>query len=429
MAWYAVDAIDDALGVTRSFLFPFSWGRWLRLAAIVLFLGGGNSVNLPSDVPSLPQGTETPPMFVSQSTARLLVLLVAALVVVGVVLAVVSAVMRFVFLDALRTDEVLVRRPFRRRFWMGIRFLLFNLVVGLLLVAGVVMLVIALTAGGVAVLGAIDPGDLQLGAGVAGAVVVGLVALALVVGLVAFFHFTRAFVAPTMVATERGVLASWGRFLDVLRAEPWQFAVYLVVRLLLNIAVAIAAGIVTAVAGGVVVIGGLVVGLAVVLAFGGLSAATQSTAGLVAIGVVAALTIAVLLVLVILPVRIVVQTFLTGYELAVLGDADADLAILADFGLDDGAGAATDTGDGSGRGPVVVEAGDPIEPADDTPDAGDEGESGADESAFVFGQVEEPDEDDVGGDDPGGDGAGDDSGDDASDGDDDSTGEPYWRDS
>lgn len=426
MAWYAVDAIDDALGVTRSFLFPFSWGRWLRLAAIVLFLGGGNSVNLPSDVPSMPRETGTPPTALDPSTARLLVLLVAALVVLGVVLAVVSAVMRFVFLDALRTDEVRVRRPFRRRFWMGIRFLLFNLVVGLLLVAGVVMLVIALTAGGVAVLGAIDPPDLQLGAGVAGAVVLGLVALVLVVGLVAFFHFTRAFVAPTMVATERGVLASWGRFWDVLRAEPWQFAVYLVVRLLLNIAVAIAAGIVTAVAGGVVVIGGLVVGLAIVLAFGGLSAATQSTAGLVAIGVVAALTLAVLLVLVILPVRIVVQTFLTGYELAVLGDADTDLAILADFGLDDGDRGAADTGDEPGRGPVVVEAGDPIEPAGDTPEAGDEGESVGDESAFVFGQVEDADE--PGGDDTG-DSAGDDTDDDTDGSDDDSASEPYWRDS
>ena len=37
MSLYAVDAIDDALSATRSFLWPFDRGRWLRLALVVFF--------------------------------------------------------------------------------------------------------------------------------------------------------------------------------------------------------------------------------------------------------------------------------------------------------------------------------------------------------------------------------------------------------
>ncbi|MFB6250998.1 MAG: hypothetical protein ABEI27_04825 [Halobellus sp.] len=70
MTLYALDAIDDAAAAARELLWPFDLGRWLRLVAIVLFIGGagGNgglapiqfSGTVPSDIESLPTPSGPP---------------------------------------------------------------------------------------------------------------------------------------------------------------------------------------------------------------------------------------------------------------------------------------------------------------------------------------------------------------------------------
>lgn len=157
MAWYAASAIDDALETTRAFLFPFGGWRWLKLAVVVFFLGGvgsgGGSFNLPSgtgnvDVPSGGgQGTGTGGGAATPGSSDIAapeggilgglsdVELAGILAVIGIVLllvlafAVCGAVMEFVLLDALRTDEIHLRRYFRTRFGKGVRLLVFRFVV------------------------------------------------------------------------------------------------------------------------------------------------------------------------------------------------------------------------------------------------------------------------------------------------------------
>ena len=357
MPWYAFDAVDDALDATRNFLFPFTWGRWLRLAIIVFFLGGGggsfsNFTNIPSSVPS-DGGTTPPPTTGGQlptigeslgSIPPLVYVVIAVILLIVVGLVLVSAVMPFVFVDALRTNDVRIRGPFKRRFGKGMRLLGFQIGLSLLLALPFVLL------GAGVVVGAVDP-TVFTSLGVGGLLVgVALLAVgAVVVGL--FFGFTNQFVVPVMIATDSGVIASWRQFWSTLREQWKQFVVYLFVRFVLQLGVGIGAAIVTLVLGGIILVVALLVGFVVSGAVGGLNAAFSSTAGLVALAVLGVLALLAFLA-VTLPVQILVQSYFTAYELSVLGAANEEFALLPerpDGGNngDDSAAESDDGGDGS----------------------------------------------------------------------------------
>lgn len=362
MSWYAIDAVDEAVDGTRDFLLPFDRGRWLRLLVIAFFVGGsGTAFHVVQQLPTgaTPERLPTNPVAVSPATDWIVVITLAFLsIVVLLALAstVVGPVMRFVFLDALRTGTVRIRAPFRRRFWKGIRLLGFSLGIGVLLVTAVAMVFLAVTSGGLAIVERFP----NSGTGsLIGVVLIGLgvfVGLCAIAGVVVFFHLTSAFVAPTMLATDCGVFAAWSRFYAVFRNHLGQFVAYLTVRFLLAFATSVLLGIVGLVLLVVVGIGTFMVTFVVAIPFGGLPAALESTAGLVATGVVVILGVLVNFVFVFLPLSLVQLTFYTTYELTILGAVDERLALLGDGDDSDGSG-------GSGEGPGdfhfgVVEPGD-----------------------------------------------------------------------
>lgn len=368
MSWYAIDAIDDALDATRAFLFPFDRGRWLRLLVIVFFLGGGGGNGLnwlgdPSTLGRMPTDGGAPstggmPSAAPSMADSVVLAVVLAAVVLALAFVVAAHVMRFVLVDALRTDVVRVRGPFKQRLGKGVRLLLFNAGVGLLLVGLFVAAAAGLYAAGFV------PSVDRLGLAGLAVIVAAVVGFWLVVAV--FYHFTNELVVPVMIAVDTGVIAAWRRFWGELAAAPWQWTVYLVVRFFLNLAVAIVAGIATLVGGGIVLVVGALVGVGVASAYGGLSAALSSTGGVVALGVVAVITLVALVVLVVLPVRVCVRTYLMSYVLSVLGDADDELALLADFGGDEsGTAAVTTAAPGEGE-PEPTD-----DDTDEAPDASD----------------------------------------------------------
>lgn len=362
MSWYAVGSLDDAVGATRSFLLPFDLGRWLRLAVVVFFLGGagggGGGVSNAANVGgggTVPGGGFGPgfgpggfgpgggpdgfgpgfdpgnplaalPVEALLSNLSLVFAVVGVLVLLGLLFSLVGAVMEFVFVDALRTDRVRVRGPFRRRFGKGLRLFGFRVALGALVLAPIV------AAGALALLGA---GESAPGVGL-------LALLALASGVVAVpvvpvLALTTAFVVPVMLVDDVGVLAGWRRFWPTLRAEWVQFLVFFVVRVLLGIGAGIA---VTFVLGLFVVLAlafVLLLSGIVVLAFGSPSAALASLAGVVAFAVVGLFAL-LLLVAVVLPVRIVVSTYFRTYELLVLGAAADAYDLLAGRLTDDDSG-------------------------------------------------------------------------------------------
>ena len=326
MTWHAVEAVDDAVAATRRFLFPFSVVRWTKLALLVLFMGAGVSTNV--SVPPLPS-VET----------NTLIGLVAALVVVSVLFTVVSLTLRLVFYDALRTNDVRIRGPFKGRVRQALGLFGFSLLLGVLL-GGPFALAALASERGIMSFEALSTG--VLAGAVAGAV------LLVVVGLLVA-RFTYEFVVPVMVVRDDGVLAGWRRFWPTLRASWTDVLVYLVVHFFLALGLSIAESVVLLFVGGIALVLAALVLLVAGGALGGFAALTGTTAGVVVLAAVVLLALAALLV-VLLPVRLLTRTYLVAYEVSTLGGLDPELALLApaiDPAADD-----SDTGESSGDGPL-----------------------------------------------------------------------------
>lgn len=324
MSYVATEDIDDALAATRAFLLPVDAGRWLRLAVVALFVAGAGGTNAPSlqyaasggtSVDAPPVGPAVPGDLPVDLRAVLVVLAVVALVA-GLAFAVVAAVMEFVLVESLRTESVSVRAYARAHLGRALQLFGFQLALGL----GV-----AAVAGGLVAVAlwpalAADTPALS----VAALVLVVPFVLAVVLAALAVNWLTTAFVVPTMIADERGLLDGWRRFWPVLRAAPVEY---------------LAVGLVYA---AIVVVAGIAVGIgtgvgAVVLAvpFGLLGALALALAGPVpAVGfallsvVVVAYALSLLSVVALLEVPVV--TYLRYYVLFVLGDTDADLDLVAE---------------------------------------------------------------------------------------------------
>ncbi len=324
MALHAVDDLADAYRATRSFLLPFEWGRWLRLALLSLFVAGGSGGGAPPNgvqwtpEAGAPMGPGLQPgldRIAHALQANLLVVVgfVAIAFLVGLVVAWIAATFEFAFLESIRTDEVQVRRYASEYSGKGTRLFAFRLFFGLGL---------AILFGGLAML-AIGPALL----GLSRAPLLFLVVLApvfFVVGLLAaiVYVFTTAFVAPIMLLEDRGVLSGWRRFWGTLTDAWEQFLVYLLVGLFVMIVFGIVVGIATAVLGVVVAIPFAIVFFLVFMATG---------AGFNPI-LVAVLGIPLLFLLLVVGafVQVPLQAYLRYWALLVLGDVDEDLDLIPD---------------------------------------------------------------------------------------------------
>jgi len=259
MALHAIDDVSDALPVTTDFLRGLSKRDWLLLAVVALLTGGAsNTTSGGSNVGNLGGGSGTPATGMPDVGHVVATLpgwvwgVVALVVLLGLVLAVLGAILQFTFVEALCTGDVEIRRTVAAHWGKGVRLFLFNLVLGVVVLAtfavAILPLVLGLAAGALFLL-----------------LIPVAVLLALLVALV--LGFTRAFVVPVMLAEDAGVLAAWRRFASVLAGDPLEYLVFAVVNFVLLIVLGIALGIAAAVVGIAVVIPvGIVFGLPFALA-------------------------------------------------------------------------------------------------------------------------------------------------------------------
>ncbi len=332
MGYAAADCIEDAIEATKSFLLPVDRGRWLRLLVVVFFLSAGTSVgsfqnvggqftvgNGDVDFPDSGPPWEWSLAQVPDAVWLLLAAAVLAALTLALVFGVLGSVMEFVLVDGLRTETVRVRAPFKRYLRAGLALFAFRVGVFLLFIAlplgafGVLVILPALTSGTSA-------------AAIAGAVILFVLLFLLLVLVAAVVHgFTIAFVVPVMIAEECGVIAGWRRFWATLRGNLGEFAVYVVLRWVLAIAVAFVAGTVTGLLAAFVAVPLLLVGGGLFLGTGG--ALTPATVAVSALGFLAFLLVVVALAAI---VQVPLKTFTRYYELLVLGDIEPDYDLVAE---------------------------------------------------------------------------------------------------
>lgn len=332
---YAFDALGDAWDATRAFLLPFDRGRWLRLALIAFFVFGsaggfpGGAGNTGGSFDTTTDGAsdvwDGGPVgeidvgslgntLVSAVPLWVIVLLVVV-VAVGVLYALIGAIMEFVLYESLRSERVSVREYGRRNLGQGLRLFAFRFLVGVL---GIVFFLVVLAG----LVYWFFTGPTSFIAGIL--VLIPLIfLLGILGGLVNLF--TTEFVAPIMLAEQRGVLSGWRRFLGLFTAEWQEFVVYGVVRFGLNIVASLALGLFVGLFAFVLAIPFGTLG---VLLWVGLSGASQLVT-LAILGLVA-LVYGLLLFLVALFMSVPVVTYLRYYALLVLGDVDETLDLIPD---------------------------------------------------------------------------------------------------
>jgi len=331
MSWYAIESVDDAIDATRSFLFPVELRAWLKLAVITIFVGasgggvssGVNLLSMPANIPPDAAEGASVEQFVAALPVDLWVVgaVLAAAILIGLALAIVSETLRFVFYDALRTQRVRLREPARRRVGQAVRLVGFKLLVGIGFAAPFVGVGVLLWVGGVDSFG--DAG--MFAASVFGGVVVVVAGVLYVLIL----RGTDEFVVPLMVVSDCGVRDGWRQFWPVVRSQPLQFLVYIVVHFLLLLAIGIGQSIIGALVFGIIGTVAALFGVLVVFGvFGSVGAAVASTAGVVALGGIVVLSV-VLAALVYLPVGILVLTYVISYEVSVLESAADPFQLLA----------------------------------------------------------------------------------------------------
>lgn len=299
MALHALGALDDAIAATRRYR-PRGLFEWLWVG-IVATTVGSPAIGIPAGGSGGVSGEERA-AFETGMPATLpdiwLYLGVAALLL-WVLFVITGAFLEFPFLRWLRDGDLALRAAVKRHWRKAVGLAAFRLALGALSFGVVVAVVLAIAgpdASLVDYLFVVQNNWLLVGLS---SVLLGAVGA-----------FTTAFVVPTMLLSDRGVIGGWRRFWPTLAGAKKQFLVYAVAVVVLGTA------------------GGLLVGLAALLAFVpalvvGLvvAVALSPMAFVVFLAVVGgvAMTVAVVATLAI------VQVFLRYYALFVLGDVDESL--------------------------------------------------------------------------------------------------------
>ncbi len=265
----ASEALGPAWENTRRILFqPFQLRKWLKLAFVALLAGvmagggggtgGGGNFGTPSHPsPGGGSGTGSGPKFDevwqhvlawyhvhSAAVIGGAVAVGACLLVLGLVMAYISGVFRFIFLESVITNEVHVRDSWRRNRAQGLSFFGWKVAFGFFalvvvgLVVGLPTALFLMSLGWKPSSGA--PSG-ALNAGSVGAILLGvflLLIVAIVLGLIN--ALVRDFVLPLMYVRRTGVREGWRECWRLLCDNKVGFLVYFLLKILVTIGAGIA---------------------------------------------------------------------------------------------------------------------------------------------------------------------------------------------
>lgn len=264
----AADSITLALEHTKQQLFrPFRIGQWTKLAFVGLLAGelGSNGFNrsnfqFPHHAGAAPHVGFPGSLAIDHAfLAAFIVAVVIAIFAVGIILTYVGSVMRFILFDSIVLKECHIRWGWSRRLGPGWRYFVWKLAYFLLALAGIAVLV------GVPLAFAFAKGWLRepkehLPALVPVGIAIAAVLFAFFVATAVILVLTKDFVIPQMALENIGAMEGWRRLWPMMQAEKGAYAAYIGLKIVLAI-----------VAGIIIAIGTLILGLIYVIPTAGLS--------------------------------------------------------------------------------------------------------------------------------------------------------------
>ena len=232
-----VTSFYDAVGLLFT---PFDGGRWFKLSLVCLFLGGGTptaafnwTFALPGEV-SMQPGIERARAYISNHLwLVVLVILLGLAVTVGGLY--VRSVFRFILVDTIVTHEISVRAAWTRLRSLGRSY--FRWLLGLVFIAAAVLAVTALAAFEY-LRSAAAAGTSSLAFSI---VLVGILLFIALAGLLlmVIVTLTDDLVVPLMYAEQLPLGAAWRKLARCLRFEAGAFTLYVLLRFLVSLGVAV----------------------------------------------------------------------------------------------------------------------------------------------------------------------------------------------
>ena len=270
----AMDATTLAFEHTKRQLFqPFRFGQWVRLAMVGLLageLGSGGNLNLNANPaqqphPQIPSIGDIFHKIDPAILASVITMLVITGLVLLIVMAFISSVMRFILFDSVLTRECRIRAGWSRRQDNGWKYFLWQL--GLILATfAALVVVIGGPAAFASAMGWFYPWRAHLVQLVLTGLVVVLLLAAFMIALALIHVFTKDFVVPQMALEGIGALTGWRRLWAMIETDISGFAIYVGMKIILTIVAGIAIGIVGIILGVILAVPVIAVVAAVVIA-------------------------------------------------------------------------------------------------------------------------------------------------------------------
>ncbi|MDY6774904.1 MAG: hypothetical protein SV253_02270 [Halobacteria archaeon] len=321
MSWYALSNLDDALDAAEEFLLPFDLTKWLKLALVAFFVGGGGGFSTPNTSSFPSEGTSpgvgTGGGLPTGEFADLTPIIIAVVaLILGIVLffGVIGGVMEFVFYDSVVRREVRLKEYFSDRLGKGLRLFGFRFGLSLIFLLPFIAVIASFfLVGAVGLAGIL----LLIPFFLVGSLVTGVIRILL-----------RDAVVPVMIADDVGVIQGWRNIWSTLKSEWKQYGVYVVARWLLSLGLGIGVAILMLLAAGLILVPLAVVGVPVL-------ALDLGVAGMAILAVLGVVFLVASLVVYGL-IRVPVETYLRYYALLVLGDANQEYDLIPDMRHEDG---------------------------------------------------------------------------------------------
>lgn len=308
----ALTTVDESIERTRQLLWPPKKGIWIRIALIALFLGGGlisppnlDNLSLSSDGVL----TMSPDRLGDQ--VDLMLTVASGIVVAGLLYVILSAIFQFVFVDCLSSGSVTLADPFRLRWRKGMHLVGFYLFLLLIILICMVVLTLFFL---VPVLTSGTPELVSLLIAVVQMLIL-LFLILIPVWIVAIL--TSDFVVPVMIIDDAGIIAGWCRVITLFSGRWIEAGIYTGLKIML------------------IVISGMIIGVAAFLIslpfsigiFSGSIGSEVSGSGSTAFFGLLVGTILIFLVSLFLLVPVL--TFFRYYSLAVLRTLDSRYDLLS----------------------------------------------------------------------------------------------------
>ena len=240
----AVDSVSPAIQRTRDFLFrPFRWGTYLKLGLVAIITEGigsnsGSSKHggpPPGHGPMINSPFDIPPVWIAAIVAAVLLAILLCLVIFYLVTR-----LRFAYFHCLIHNTKEIRPGWRLYRTQATRFFWMNIVVGLGFLLLVVLVALPFVAGFWRLFQEIPPGG-HPDVGLLLSLVLPLIPIILLLVLAGFLTdvILRDWMLPHYALDNATFGEAWTEVWDRILAEKRQFAVYVVLRVVLPVIVGI----------------------------------------------------------------------------------------------------------------------------------------------------------------------------------------------